>query len=52
MMIKIEKRMAHLKGFEPLTDRFVADYSIQLSYKCNLQSMADREGFEPSIQPL
>ena len=26
--------MAHQKGFEPLTDRFVADYSIQLSYWC------------------
>ena len=22
------------KGFEPPTDRFVADYSIQLSYHC------------------
>ncbi len=29
-----KKEMAHQKGFEPLTDRFVADYSIQLSYWC------------------
>ena len=32
-ILEIE-RMAHQKGFEPLTDRFVADYSIQLSYWC------------------
>ena len=25
--------MARLKGFEPLTARFVAEYSIQLSYR-------------------
>ena len=27
-------QMAHLGGFEPPTARFVAEYSIQLSYKC------------------
>ena len=26
--------MAHSRGFEPLTARFVAGYSIQLSYEC------------------
>ena len=26
--------MAHLERFELPTDRFVADYSIQLSYRC------------------
>ncbi len=26
--------MAHSRGFEPLTARFVAEYSIQLSYEC------------------
>ncbi len=27
-------KMAHSRGFEPLTARFVAGYSIQLSYEC------------------
>lgn len=26
----------HWRGFEPLTARFVAGYSIQLSYQCRL----------------
>ena len=26
--------MAHSVGFEPTTARFVAEYSIQLSYEC------------------
>ncbi len=34
----LEKRgkteVAHLEGFEPPTNRFVAEYSIQLSYRC------------------
>ena len=41
--------MVHQRGFEPLTARFVAEYSIQLSYWCK---MAVREGFEPSMQLL
>jgi hypothetical protein len=28
--------MAHSGGFEPPTARFVAEYSIQLSYECVL----------------
>ncbi len=43
--------MARPKRFELLTPWFVAKYSIQLSYGrvlCYL--MAEREGFEPSIQ--
>src|SRR5476649_1560398 len=43
--------MVHPGGFEPPTARFVAEYSIQLSYGCILL-MAVREGFEPSIQLL
>ena len=27
--------MVHSGGFEPPTARFVAEYSIQLSYECN-----------------
>ncbi len=38
-------------GFEPPTARFVAEYSIQLSYGCSTK-MAVREGFEPSMQLL
>ena len=30
-------RVAHSRGFEPLTARFVAEYSIQLSYECFVQ---------------
>ena len=26
--------LAHSEGFEPSTARFVAEYSIQLSYEC------------------
>jgi hypothetical protein len=61
--------MARPERFELPTDRFVADYSIQLSYgrvtyfpiiplikgicqyyyKIDLELMAEREGFEPSM---
>ncbi len=43
--------MAHPEGFEPPTARFVAEYSIQLSYGCTIK-MAVREGFKPSMQLL
>ena len=52
------KEMAHPERFELPTDRFVADYSIQLSYGCAvliataMGSLAERKGFEPSIQLL
>ena len=29
--------MAHSGGFEPPTARFVAEYSIQLSYECIIE---------------
>jgi hypothetical protein len=44
--------MARVEGFEPPTAWFVARYSIQLSYTRSLflfHTMAEREGFEPSI---
>ena len=43
------KKMVHPGGFEPPTARFVAEYSIQLSYGCK---MAVRGGFEPPMQLL
>ncbi len=33
-IISVRERMAHPKGFEPLTPRFVVWCSIQLSYGC------------------
>jgi hypothetical protein len=35
------KKMVHPGGFEPPTARFVAEYSIQLSYGCNLIFVAN-----------
>ena len=45
----ISSNMVHPGGFEPPTARFVAEYSIQLSYGCK---MAVRRGFEPRMQLL
>ncbi len=33
-LLKISENMVHPGGFEPPTARFVAEYSIQLSYRC------------------
>ena len=48
-LLKISENMVHPGGFEPPTARFVAEYSIQLSYGCK---MAVRRGFEPRMQLL
>ena len=36
-------RMVHPGGFEPQTARFVAEYSIQLSYGCILEFLYNAE---------
>ena len=43
--------MAHPKGFEPLTARFVAEYSIQLSYGCVVGILVIRDHFK-KIEPF
>ena len=52
----VQLQMARPEGFEPPTSRFVACHSIQLSYGRLMvignKNMAEREGFEPSIQVL
>ncbi len=40
--------MAHSEGFEPSTARFVAEYSIQLSYECVVLFSILAVGGEPS----
>ena len=44
--------MAHPRGFEPLTARFVAEYSIQLSYGCVVAETRILEMSPPSVKPF
>ena len=42
--------MAHLEGFEPPTNRFVAEYSIQLSYRCIKNKLFVQDGAPGGIR--
>ena len=50
-LLKISENMVHPGGFEPPTARFVAEYSIQLSYGCRIIKLKTNGG-ERGIRTL